>query len=99
MYFFERRYAKAREVLGRVVTADPTFTLTHERLAEAWMLEGREDEAWREAQLIPDCRDGINDSREIWTAWLPNQNRQAAKEALAHLESDRSTAAWYLPPW
>jgi DNA-binding winged helix-turn-helix (wHTH) protein/TolB-like protein/Tfp pilus assembly protein PilF len=88
LYFFERKYATNRELLGKALAADRSFTVAHERLAQTWMLEGREDEAWREAQLVPDCREGQNDCREIWTAWLANRDRRAAEEALAWLETE-----------
>jgi DNA-binding winged helix-turn-helix (wHTH) protein/TolB-like protein/Tfp pilus assembly protein PilF len=88
LYFFERRYDRNLELLRQVAREDPSFLLAHERLAFTYMIEGREEDAWREAMSLPDCASASGDCRRMWKAWLPHRDPTAARAALAQLEAD-----------
>ncbi len=88
LYFFEREFDRSLAMLRQVTQLDPAFELAHERIATIRMVQGREDDAWKEAQFLHGCREGSGDCREIWTAWLPGRNPAAAREALLRLEAE-----------
>jgi serine/threonine-protein kinase len=87
LYFFERRFDRSIALLRQLIQLDPDFELARERIAFAYLAQGREKEAWQEVQAMrscpvnPDCRIG-------WTAWLPGVNPAAAKAALRWLEAE-----------
>ena len=88
LYFFERRFDESLAILRQVAQLDPSFELAHERIAFTYMVQGREQEAWKETQFLPACREETSDCRRIWTAYLPRRNPQAAREALRWLETE-----------
>jgi DNA-binding winged helix-turn-helix (wHTH) protein/TolB-like protein/thioredoxin-like negative regulator of GroEL len=87
LYFFERQYGRALEILEKVLRDDPSFALARERMARVYMAQGKENEAWREVESLPECADPKSECRLTWTAWLPSRDPQAARTALAELES------------
>jgi Tfp pilus assembly protein PilF len=88
LYFFERKFDRNLALLGRVAREDPSFALARERMAFTYLIQGREEDAWREAMSLPDCASEDGDCRRTWTAWLPRRDPQAARAALARLEAD-----------
>jgi DNA-binding winged helix-turn-helix (wHTH) protein/TolB-like protein len=86
--FFERDYERSLAILRKVLQEDPTFTLAHERMAWVYMMQGREEDAWRESQMLPDCRGEASVCRLTWSAWLAKRDSRAARNALGRLESD-----------
>ncbi|MCZ2151162.1 MAG: winged helix-turn-helix domain-containing protein [Bryobacterales bacterium] len=88
LYFFQRNYHRALELLAGVVRDDPSFALARERRALIYLLQRRDEDAWQEALTLPDCDKEASTCRLMWTAWLPNRNPQAARTALERLEAD-----------
>lgn len=88
LHFFARNYDRSLELLREVARKDPGFALAHERMAWAYMMQGREEDAWAEAQQLPECGSENSVCRLTWTAWLARRNPVAARDALAKLESD-----------
>ena len=88
LYFFERRYDENLKLLARVASEDPSFALARERMAFTYMIQDRDEEAWREAMSLPDCASEAGDCRRTWTAWMPRRNPEAARAALAQLQAD-----------
>ncbi len=86
LYFFERDYGRTLEMLNHLAEIEPEFELVHERAAWVYMLQGREDDAWREVEKIPSCGPG-SDCRKTWTAWLPRRGGAAAVAALRELDA------------
>ncbi len=97
LYFFERQYARSREILVQLERTDPAFDLVHDRIALIDMMEGREDEAWQRIQRIESCRQPSSDCHRFWSAYLPARNAAAARTALAWLE--REAARRRIPPF
>lgn len=97
LYFFERDYARNLELLERVTQHEPTFALARERMAFTYMIQGREEDAFRTAMTLPDCAANTGDCRRIWTAWLPRRAPSAAQAALKQLEAD--AIAGRVPPY
>jgi TolB-like protein len=91
LYFFERKYGRSRYLLEKVVRENLSFALAHERLALLDMIEGREEEAWGEVQLLPECGDEESDCRQTWAAWLARRDAQGARRALEQLEAKART--------
>lgn len=87
LYFFQRQYDRSLNLLEKVARSDPSFGLARERKARAYMMLGRDDDAWREIQSLPECAAAESDCRLAWTAWLPHRGREAARSALERLES------------
>ena len=88
LYFFERQYDRNLELLRKVARDDPSFAVARERMAFTYMIQDRDEDAWREAMTLPDCAAEAGDCRCTWTAWLPRRDPDAARTALAQLESD-----------
>ncbi len=88
LYFFERQYDRNLTLLEKVSREDPSFWLARERMAFTYLMEGRDEDAWREAMSLPDCGAEASDCRRMWTAWLPRRNPSAARAALAQLEEE-----------
>ena len=97
LHFFQRQYDRSLEILQQVVQLDPAFELAHERMATTYMVQGREKEAWKEIQLLSACREEAGDCRRIWTAYLPQLDPAAARQALQWLEAEAQKRR--LPPW
>ena len=97
LYYFEKQYDKSLKLLAKVAQDDPTFALARERMAFVYMMQGRDEDAWREAMTLPDCASDSGDCRGMWTAWLPRRNRPAARAALQQLEA--SAIAGRVPPY
>ena len=90
LYFFERQYDRNLELLRKVARDDPSFAVARERLALTYLMQGRDEDAWREALSLPECADEAGDCRRTWTAWLPRRDPPAARAALAQLDADAS---------
>jgi DNA-binding winged helix-turn-helix (wHTH) protein/TolB-like protein len=88
LYFFERQYERSLGLLRRVAREDPSFALARERIAFTYLIQGRDQDAWREVMSLPDCAPETSDCRRMWTAWLPRRDPKAAHSALAQLEAD-----------
>ncbi|MCC6368268.1 MAG: winged helix-turn-helix domain-containing protein [Bryobacterales bacterium] len=88
LYFFQRNYPRALELLATAVRDDPSFALARERRALIFLLQGRDEDAWQEAMTLPDCAGEASTCRLMWTAWLPSRNPSAARVALERLEAD-----------
>ncbi len=88
LYFFEKKFDQSLAILRQVAQLDPSFELAHERMAFTYMVQGREEEAWKEAQFLRACQEATSDCRQIWTAYLPRRNPQAARQALRRLETE-----------
>ena len=88
LYFFERRYDQSLALLQKAARSDPSFNIARERMAFTYLIQGRDEDAWREAMTLPDCASESSDCRRMWTAWLPSRNSAAARTALAQLEAD-----------
>lgn len=86
-YLFERQYDRNLALLTKVARADPLFAVARERTAFTYLIQGRDEDAWREAMTLPDCASESSDCRRMWTAWLPRRNPRAAGAALTELES------------
>lgn len=84
--FFQRQYDRSLSLLEKVARTDPSFGLARERMARAYMMLGRDDDAWREIQSLPECADPQGVCRLTWTAWLPGRGRQGSRKALERLE-------------
>ena len=97
LYLFERRYDRNLALLTNAAHADPSFGVAHERTAFTYLIQGRDEDAWREAMTLPDCASESSDCRRMWTAWLPRRNPQAAAAALTELES--GAKAGRVPPY
>lgn len=95
LYFFQRDYGRTLEMLNRVAQLEPEFDLVHERMAWVYMMQGREDDAWREVEKMASCGPD-SDCRKTWTAWLPRRGRPAAVAALRELEARAKTR--HVPP-
>ncbi len=95
LYFFSRQYDRNLELLEKVSRENPSFALVRERMAYTYMVQNREDDAWREVQTLPECAGEAAPCRQIWTAWLPRRDPAAASEALRQLEA--SAAKQYIP--
>lgn len=95
--FFERQYGRNLALLAEVAREDPSFALARERMAFTYLIQGRDEDAWREAMSLPDCASEAGDCRRMWTAWLPRRNPPAARAALAQLEAD--TLAGRIPAY
>lgn len=95
LYFFEKDYSRTLEILNRVNQLEPEFELVHERIAWLYMIQGREDDAWREVEKMASCGPE-SDCRTSWTAWLPKRGRQAAVAALRELDARAKTR--HVPP-
>lgn len=93
--FFEKEYGLSLEILERVARLEPEFELVHERIAWVHLMQGREDEVWREVEKMTSCGPGT-DCRKSWTAWLPRRDRRAAAAALRELEAGAKTR--HVPP-
>ena len=87
LYFFQRQYDRSLSLLERVERSDPSFGLARERMARVYMMLGRDDDAWREIESLPECADPQSACRLTWTAWLPGRGLAAAREALDRLEN------------
>ncbi len=88
LYFFERQYDQNLKLLARVAREGPSFALARERMAFTYLIQGRDEDAWREAMSLPDCASETGDCRRMWTAWMPRRNPEAARAALTQLEAD-----------
>jgi len=88
LYFFEKQFDRNLETLRQVLQLDPSFEMAHERMAYTYLVQGREEDAWREVELMGSCREEASDCRRIWTAWLPRRDARAAREALLWLEAE-----------
>jgi TolB-like protein/Flp pilus assembly protein TadD len=97
LYFFERKYARALELLAGAVRDVPSFALARERRALIYLFQGRDEEAWQEAMTLPECATDASTCRQMWAAWLPGRNPSAASAALGRLEAD--AAAGRIPPY
>jgi DNA-binding winged helix-turn-helix (wHTH) protein/tetratricopeptide (TPR) repeat protein len=84
--FFEKDFDRTLEMLNRVAQFDPEFEPVHERMAMVYMMQGREDDAWREVTRMASCGED-SDCRKAWTAWLPKRSGSAAAAALRDLEA------------
>ena len=87
LYFFERQYDRNLALLERVTRQDPSFATARQRMAFTYMIQGRDEDAWREALTLPECAPEASDCRRMWTAWLPRRNPDAARAALEQLEA------------
>ena len=87
LYFFQRDYGRNLALLEKASREDPSFALARERMAFTHLIQGREEDAWREAMSLPDCASEASDCRRMWTAWLPRRDPSAAREALEQLEA------------
>ncbi len=76
---------------------EPSFSLARERIAFTFMMQGREEDAFRTAMTLPDCAANTRDCRLIWTAWLPRRAPSAAQAALQQLEA--VAIAGRVPPY
>lgn len=90
LYFFERHYEQSLALLEQVAREAPSFALARERIAFTYLMQGREEDAWREAMSLPECVSEGSPCRRMWTAWLPRRDPRAAREALDRLEADAS---------
>lgn len=97
LYLFERQYDRNLALLTNVAHADPSFDVARERTAFTYLIQGRDEDAWREAMTLPDCASESSDCRRMWSAWLPRRNPQAARAALTQLES--GARAGRVPPY
>jgi TolB-like protein/DNA-binding winged helix-turn-helix (wHTH) protein/Tfp pilus assembly protein PilF len=88
LYFFARNYDRSLELLREVARKDPSFALAHERMAWAYMVQGREEDAWAEVRRLPECSSENSVCRLTWTAWLARRDPVAARNALAKLATD-----------
>lgn len=96
LYYFSRNFEKSRRVLEQVLEFDPDFQQAHEQMALVYAAEGRETEAWQEANRLRDCQDPGSLCRLRWTAWLPARDPIAARQALSVLVSQAKGR--YIPP-
>ncbi len=87
LFFFERRYDRNLSLLDKAARLDPSFDVARERMAFTYLVQGRDEDAWREAMTLPDCASESGLCRQMWTAWLPRRNPPAARAALAQLEA------------
>jgi DNA-binding winged helix-turn-helix (wHTH) protein/TolB-like protein len=87
LYFFERRYDRALQLLREAARDDPSFALAHERLAFTHLAQGHEEDAWREAMALDECAAETSPCRMRWSALLPRRNPEAAKIALERLDA------------
>ncbi|HTR39141.1 MAG TPA: winged helix-turn-helix domain-containing protein [Bryobacteraceae bacterium] len=87
LFFFQRDYGRNLALLEKVSREDPSFALARERMAFTHLIQGREEDAWREAMSLPDCASETSDCRHMWTAWLPRRDPLAARKALEQLEA------------
>jgi len=97
LYLFERQYDRNLALLTNVAHTDPSFDVARERTAFTYLIQGRDEDAWRVAMTLPDCASESSDCRRMWTAWLPRRNPQAAGAALSELESGARTGR--VPPY
>lgn len=88
LFFFEKNYGHSLALLEEVVRKDPDFVLAYERMAWSYMMEGREEDAWRQLQHLPDCISADSICRLTWTAWLSKRDPASSRRALAKLEAD-----------
>jgi len=87
LYFYQQQYDMNLKLLAEVARSDPASAVPRERAAFTYLIQGRDEDAWREAMKLPDCASESGDCRRMWTAWLPQRNPQAAAEALTALEA------------
>jgi DNA-binding winged helix-turn-helix (wHTH) protein/TolB-like protein/Tfp pilus assembly protein PilF len=92
LYFFERRYDRSLALLDKAARQDPSFALARERIAFTFLMQGRDEDAWREAMKLPDCASESSGCRRMWTAWLPRLDPAAAGAALAQLDADAQSS-------
>lgn len=91
LYYFERQYDRALEILARVAQQNPGVDLVHNRIAITLLAQGRDEEAWAAVQRFADCREELSECRRVWTALLPSRDPAAARRALRWLESQAGT--------
>ena len=87
LYFYQQKYDMNLRLLEEVARSNPASAVPRERVAFTYLIQGREEDAWREAMKLPDCASESSDCRRVWTAWLPRRNPRAAAEALTALEA------------